>query len=163
MNSPIIFTVDEAQLSCYIMKIYNCDVASVWSHFSNSTLLDKWWAPLPWKCETVNFDFVPGGKWNFALVSPEDEKFYAGVNYNEVTHHRMIAMTDFATDQDGKPQHNIPMVNWLIGFTGISEGTKLTVNLFFNSAADLQATLEMGFEAGLQAQLNQLEDKLCGK
>lgn len=163
MNSSIIFTVDEAHLSCYIMKIYLYDVAAVWSHFSNSALLDQWWAPKPWKCETQYFDFCSGGKWNFALVGPDGEKFYAGVNYNEITTHRMIAMTDFATDAHGNLQHDIPMVNWLIGFTGISEGTKLTVNLFFNSAADLHATLEMGFEAGFRTQLNQLEDILSEK
>ena len=160
MNSPITFTTDEQQLSCYVMKIFDSDVDSVWKHFTNAELLDLWWAPKPWKCETKKFDFRDGGIWNFVMKSPENEKFFSGVNYHEINHHRSISMADFATDENGNVQPNVPTVNWLIGFTGIEQGTKLTLNLFFNSIEDLKQILEMGFEDGLKMQLNQLEEVL---
>ena len=52
----------------------------------------------------------------------------------------------------------MPTVNWLIGFTGIEQGTKLTVNIYFNSLKEMNQMLEMGFEEGFKMGLNQLEE-----
>lgn len=52
MNSEIIFNTDLDSATVYISKIYDADVSEVWDYFTQSELLDQWWAPKPWKCET---------------------------------------------------------------------------------------------------------------
>ena len=99
MNSPITFTKDEEQLSLYIMKIYPTEVSPVWKHFTEADLLDKWWAPKPWRCQTQKMDFREGGTWNYAMVSPENDKHFAGANFQEITFHRSIAWSDFSPIQ----------------------------------------------------------------
>lgn len=47
MNSPIIFSKDEDQLSLYIMKIYPSDVSEIWNNYTHPDLIDQWWAPKP--------------------------------------------------------------------------------------------------------------------
>ena len=158
MNSPIIFSKDEDQLSLYIMKIYPADVSEIWNNYTHPDLIDQWWAPKPWKCETKNMDFREGGKWNYAMVSPENEKQFAGMVYQEIKNHRSIAVSDFFTDENGNVNTDLPTLNWLIGFTGIEQGTKLTFNIYFNSLEDLNKILEMGFRTGFEMQLNQLEE-----
>ncbi len=49
------------------------------------------------------------------------------------------------------------LVDW---FTGVAEGTKLTVNIQFPSLESMNAIFEMGFEEGFRTTLNQLEDLL---
>ena len=66
----------------------------------------------------------------------------------------------FFTDENGNKNREFPTTNWLIGFTGVEEGVKLTVNLHFASEKEMNAILEMGFEEGFKATLNQLEETL---
>ena len=56
----------------------------------------------------------------------------------------------------------LPTTKSLIGFTGVAQGTKLTINNHFNSPAEMLQILGMGAEQGFTAALNQLE-KLLNK
>ena len=92
------------------------------------------------------------------MVGPENEKQYAGAEYHEITFHRSFDWTDFFTDAEGNIDPDFPSVKWLLGFTGVDEGTKLTVNIHFNSEADMKKILDMGFEEGFKTCLSQLEE-----
>lgn len=163
MESEIVINKDFDSASIYLMNVYKEDVSVVWDYFTKAELLDQWWAPKPWKCETKKLDFREGGAWNYAMVGPENEKHYAGVNYQEITFHRSISCADFFTDENGNLNTSFPSVNWLIGFTGVEEGTKLTVNIHFNSENDMKQILDMGFEEGFKMGLSQLSELLNKK
>jgi uncharacterized protein YndB with AHSA1/START domain len=74
MESNIIFNKDFDSNSVYVMNIYKADVSKVWNYFTQSELLDQWWGPKPWKCETVKQDFKEGGIWLYAMAGPNGEK-----------------------------------------------------------------------------------------
>lgn len=158
MESIIVFNKDFDAASAFVMKVYHTDVSVIWDYFTKAELLDQWWAPKPWKCETRKMDFREGGSWNYAMVGPENERQYAGANYHEINFHRSFDWTDFFTDEKGSIDQQFPSVKWLIGFTGVEEGTKLTVNIHFNSEADMKKILDLGFEQGFKAALAQLEE-----
>ncbi len=160
MKSEIVFNKDFEAATVFVMKVFHTDVSVIWDHFTKSELLDQWWAPKPWRCETSNLDFREGGKWNYAMVGPDNERHSAGVIYEEINAPRSISWIDFFADENGNPTSEIPSVNWLIGFTGVEEGTKLTINIHFNSENDMKTILEMGFEEGFKACLAQLEELL---
>nr|WP_317126323.1 SRPBCC domain-containing protein [Chryseobacterium sp. 3008163] len=61
MNSEIVFNKDFDSKSIYVMKVYDAEVSKVWDYFTHAELLDQWWAPKPWKCETENLNFEEGG------------------------------------------------------------------------------------------------------
>ena len=159
MNN-IVFNTDSHHATIFVMKIFDAKGEEVWNYFTNSELLDSWWAPKPWKCETQKMNFENGGTWNYAMVSPENEKHFAGIDYEEINPNRSIAWSDYFCDEKGIKNVEFPTTNWLIGFTGVEEGVKLTVNLHFASEKERNAILEMGFEEGFKAILNQLEEIL---
>lgn len=159
MNN-IVFNTDSNHATIFVMKIFDAKVEEVWDYFTNSELLDSWWAPKPWKCETQKMNFENSGTWNYAMVSPENEKHFAGIDYEEINPNRSIAWSDYFSDEKGIKNVEFPTTNWLIGFTGVEEGVKLTVNLHFASEKEMNAILEMGFEEGFKATLNQLEEIL---
>ncbi|GEN66553.1 MULTISPECIES: SRPBCC family protein [Chryseobacterium] len=160
MESNIIFNKDFDAYAVYVMKIYNADVSTVWNYFTQSELLDQWWAPKPWKCETKKQDFKEDGIWLYAMVGPEGERHYAQVKYGEIMEHRSFDGVDAFCDENGKINENFGQSKWLIGFTGVEEGTKVTVNIHFMSAEALEQQLEMGFEEGFKMGLSQLEEIL---
>ena len=162
MNN-IVFNKDSNHATVFVMKIFDAKVEEVWNYFTKPELLDSWWAPKPWKCETQKMNFQDGGTWNYAMVSPENEKHFAGVNFQEINFPRSISLSDYFTDENGNKNLEFPETNWLIGFTGVEEGVKLTVNLHFASEKEMNAILEMGFEEGFKATLNQLEEILNKK
>ncbi len=160
MNTEIVFNLDQKEASVFVMKIYESNVSEVWDHFTKPELLDLWWAPKPWKCETQKYDFQPGGKWHYAMVGPDGEREYANAEFTEINPHRSISWKDYFSDANENPNTDLPSVSWLIGFTGVEEGTKLTVNLHFANAEEMNQLVEMGFEEGFKMGLNQLEDLL---
>lgn len=160
MTNELVFNRDYDAAQVFVMKVFPQDVTTVWEFFTRAELLDQWWAPRPWKCETSNLDFTEGGKWIYAMVGPEGEKHFAGANYHEINWHRSFDWTDYFMDQNGEIDHNLPEVKWLFGFTGVEEGTKLTINIHFADSSEMTQLLEMGFEQGFTAGLNQLEELL---
>ncbi|WP_370898741.1 SRPBCC family protein [Chryseobacterium gossypii] len=162
MESTIIFNKDFDANSVYVMKIYGTDVSKVWDYFTKSELLDQWWAPKPWKCETVHQDFKAGGIWHYAMVGPDGEKMYARVKYGEIREHRSFDGVDAFCDEQGNINEDFAQSNWLIGFTGVEEGTKVTINIHFPDQQAMKQQLEMGFEEGFKMGLNQLEEILKG-
>jgi len=160
MKSNIVFNEDFESHSIYVMKIYDADVSKVWDYFTQSKLLDQWWAPKPWKCETVKQDFNEGGIWHYAMVGPDGEKMYAQVQYGEIMKHRSFDGTDSFCDEKGNINEDFAQSKWLFGFTGTEEGVKVTVNIHFSSTETMKQMLEMGFEEGFKMGLSQLEGVL---
>lgn len=160
MESNIIFNKDFESNTVYVMKIYHADVSKVWNYFTKAELLDQWWAPKPWKCETKKQDFKEGGVWLYSMVGPEGERHYAQVKYGEIMEHRSFDGTDTFCDENGNVNPDFPEAKWLFGFTGVEEGTKVTVNIHFSSTETMKQLLKMGFEEGFKMGLNQLEEIL---
>lgn len=160
MESKIIFNKDLDANSIYVMKIYNAEASMVWDYFTKAGLLDRWWAPKPWKCETKTQDFKEGGIWLYAMAGPDGERHYARVKYGEITEHRSFDRTDAFCDENGNTNPDFPEVKWLFGFTGVEEGTKVTVNIHFPNGDSLKKLLDMGFEGGFKMGLTQLEEIL---
>jgi len=159
MNSEIIFNKD-SDTGFYIMKVYKADVSTIWDYFTKSELIDQWWAPKPWKCETEKMDFRENGIWLYAMKGPNEEKQLTLASYGEIMPHRSISWTDAFADDKGKVKTDLPQTTWLIGFTGIDEGTRMTFNLHFKSKEELNQIMEMGFQEGFKMGLNKLEDLL---
>lgn len=157
MKTDIIFNEDAEASHVYVMAVYKTDVSSVWNHFTQSALLDLWWAPKPWRCETVSQDFREGGIWRYAMLGPGGERHDAQVKYGEITDHRSFDATDAFCDENGNVNIDFPQVKWLFGFTGVEEGTKVTINIHFKTQEEMRKILEMGFKEGFMAGLTQLD------
>lgn len=160
MESNITFNKDFEASSAYVMKIYNADVSKVWNYFTQSQLLDQWWGPQPWRCETIRQNFEKDGIWLYAMVGPNGEKSYSQSKYGEIIEHRSFDWMSAFCDEDGNVNEDFPSSKWLIGFTGVEEGTKVTINIHYQSQEVMKKMFDMGFQEGFTMGLNQLEEIL---
>lgn len=156
MSHQTIFKTDPKAATIFVMKVLPADVSELWEYFADRNLLSSWWAPQPWRCEILSMNFTPGGKWHYAMAGPNGEREYAGVRYNEIRKNRTISWSDFFADENGVENVNLPLTDWLIGFTGVQQGAKLTINIHCKSPEDLQKLLDMGFEEGFKMTLDHL-------
>lgn len=158
-----IFNIDERELAIFFSKIFSADVTTVWNYYTKPELLAKWWMPKPWKFELVSQDFSEGGKLHYAAVGPNGEKHFSGANYHEIHQNRSISLSDYFTDEKGTLNSDMPASQWLIGFTGVEEGTKVTINIHFKNEEELNKTVEMGFREGLLQAADQLQEILSNE
>ncbi|WP_027376972.1 SRPBCC family protein [Kaistella palustris] len=158
MDFEIIFNTDNDAASIYVRTVFPAEVANVWAYFSEREKLDQWWGPKPWHCETQELEFREGGVWRYAMVSPAGEKHFAGAKFHEITTNRSFDRTDYFCDVDGLVDKNMSERKWLVGFTGVQQGTKVTFNIHFQNETEMQKLLEMGFEGGFKIGLRQLHE-----
>lgn len=158
MSSTIVFNQDFNSKSIYVMKVYDAETSKVWEYFTKPELLDLWWAPKPWVCNTDSLNFEEGGVWLYSMNGPDEEKVFSLVKYGKIDEHRSVDGIDAFCDANGNVDERFPQTQWLIGFTGVEQGTKISLNIHFNSEDDMKKQLEMGFEEGFKMGLNQLED-----
>lgn len=60
MKDRTIVQTDRDAATMFIMRVFNADVSAVWEHFSRKEVLDRWWAPTPWRYETGSLDLRKG-------------------------------------------------------------------------------------------------------
>lgn len=156
METDFNFTADREKAEIRITKFFGADVNRVWDAFTKSEILDRWWAPEPWRAETQSMDFRPGGRWMYAMVGPEGEKHYGVAEYKSVDPYKSFTLTDAFVDEDGNVNTELPKAEWEVSFWPSDEGTKMQTVMRFDSVSDLDQILEMGFREGYEATLEQL-------
>ena len=72
MNLLFNFTADKATNTIHVTREFAADLDLVWDAFTKAEILDQWMGPKPWRVQTKEMDFRKGGRWLYAMVSPED-------------------------------------------------------------------------------------------
>lgn len=156
MAPDIVFKVDAAGASIYVSAVFPADIQTLWQHFIRKELVDLWWAPRPWTCQSQHLNFTEGGTWRYEMVGPAQERHLAGATFNGIQPNRSFDKTEYFCEESGEINLHLPVRKTVTGFTGIESGTKLTLNIHFENETDLQSLLTMGFEQGLSMALQQL-------
>lgn len=143
-----------------VTRSFNAPPEDVWRAWTESALLDLWWAPKPWKAETKTQDFKEGGSWLYAMVGPDGSKHWSKVNYTKIDFQKSFEASDCFCDEQGNKNDNMPSMDWRNTFRATENGTTVTVEISFKNEADIKTIIEMGFEAGFTAALGNLEQYL---
>jgi uncharacterized protein YndB with AHSA1/START domain len=72
MNLLFDFTVDKATATIYVTREFAADIDLVWDAFTKAEILDQWMGPKPYRVQTKEMDFREGGRWLYAMMSPEN-------------------------------------------------------------------------------------------
>lgn len=132
----------------------------VWNAWSKAELLDKWWAPKPYRVETQMMDFREGGKWFYAMVSPDGEKHWCNFNYLGIADDVSFRGEEVFCDEDGNFRNDLPRTIWSNTFHEEDGITTVSITLEFKTEEDLKAIIEMGFKEGFEMCLENLDELL---
>lgn len=157
MKTQIVKDLENKNLT--VVREFNAPLNDVWNAWTKSELLDLWWAPKPWKAKTKTMDFRVGGSWLYAMVGPDDSKHWSRNNFLSIDTNKSFATSNFFCDEQGNKNAEMPGVaKWKNGFGAIATGTKVTVELTFDTEAAIKKLVEMGFEAGFTMALGNLDE-----
>ena len=159
-NNSIKINKDLSNKKITVVRTFEAEPEQVWRAWTESELLDQWWAPKPWKAETKTMDFREGGSWLYAMVGPDGSKHWSKVNYNKIDFQKSFTTTDCFCDEKGNKLDKMPSMNWKNEFHRIPAGTEVTVEIYFSKESDFKKIIEMGFEGGFTAALTNLDQYL---
>ena len=144
----------------HVTRAFDAPVDLVWEAWTDPSLLDKWWAPKPWRAETKILDFREGGKWLYAMIGPDGTKAWCLVDFKSIQTKKSILSENSFCTEDGVVIKDFPRMNWLTEFESTSSGAKVIVTISFDKEEDFQKIIDMGFEAGFTMGLGNLEELL---
>ncbi len=143
-----IFSKDLAGKKIFVTREFAAPLDLTWKAWTNKDILDKWWAPKPWKAETKKMDFKESGHWLYAMVGPASERHWAIAEYKKIVPFKMFIGLDSFCDDNGNKMPQPPGMEWRVEFEKIATGTKVLVEISFATEKDLQTIVEMGFQEG---------------
>lgn len=157
-----VFTKDLANSQLISERRFNAPLALVWKAFTDAKLLDKWWAPLPWKTVTKSQDFKEGGRWLYYMQGPEGEQHWCLMDYLKIDHEVMFSGEDAFCDQDGNINAAMPRTTLHIYFyfDDASKTTKVKSVGQYPSAQDVETIVEMGVVEGSSMAHQNLDELL---
>ena len=151
------FTKDEANATLTIERSFAAPAGRVWRAMTDAAILDQWWAPHPWKAETLHMDFRVGGYWHYAMNGPDGERHFGRMNFLEIEPGRRYKAADVFADESGATNENLPEQTFDTTLVEQGGQTKVVTVVSYSSLADLEKIIEMGMQEGLSMAQDQLE------
>ena len=163
MNTDHIFNfiVDKENLAVKVERSFDAPLDLVWSAWTEAELLDQWWAPKPFKAETKSMDFSEGGRWLYAMVSPEGQKHWGLKNFSTIAPRKNFTYQSIFCDENGKVNPGATSSTWVNTFVENEGITLVTNDIRCETLAHLEAQIKMGFKEGYTACLDNLEELLA--
>jgi uncharacterized protein YndB with AHSA1/START domain len=152
------FVMDLPNKKATITREFDAPLENVWRAWTESDLLDQWWAPKPYSSKTKVMDFKVGGRRFYAMVSPEGQEYWSIQKYTSISPKTNFKMLNAFADKDENPQ--LPGSDWDLNFSEQNGTTKVHIIIINESLARMQKMIETGFQAGFTAALGNLDELL---
>lgn len=147
-KNETVFSKDPSGKKLTVVRSFDASLAQVWQAWTDSTILDQWWAPQPWRAETKRMDFREGGSWLYCMVGPDGERSWCLEEFRTIQPQRLIIKRVCFCDEQGNRDSSFPFMYWEKSFSGDEEKATVHVELSFDSEADMQQIIGMGFQEG---------------
>ena len=151
------FSVDKENKKIKVEREFAAPLENVWAAWTESEILDKWWAPKPWQTKTKSMDFREGGYWIYAMVGPGNETHWCIAEYKTITFRKNFSGLDAFCDEHGNINQELPRSLWFVSFIENPESTMVNIEVSYNELSDLEKIIEMGFREGFTAALENLD------
>lgn len=143
--------------SINISRQYASTLSEVWDAWTVAEILDQWWAPKPWKCETKRLDLNEGGRWHYSMRGPAGEISWSLFDFEKIAPLSYLAGKVSFCNENEVVQSELASMFWHTEFKENEEGTLVHIKIEGTSENDLQNLLDMGFREGFEMGLNNLE------
>ena len=162
MNLLFDFTTDKDTHTIHITREFAADPELVWDAFTKAEILDQWIGPKPWRVQTKEMDFREGGRWLYAMISPENVSRWSLAEFIEIKPKSSFTTKNSFSDENGDPINS--------GFTfSITKNsfkagagtTTLQIEKKMASLAELEQFIAGGYyKEGMAAVMRNLDEYL---
>lgn len=154
------FTVNKENNAIHVQREFAANLSLVWDAWTKAELLDQWWAPKPYRVETKSQDFTEGGRWFYAMISPENEAHWCIADYKKIENQKSYTALDAFCDEAGTINEGFPRSLWTNDFTENAATTTVNITISYEKLEDLEMIVEMGFKEGFTMGMDNLDELL---
>ena len=155
------FIINKENNTVTVQREFDGSLDLVWDAWTKPEILDQWWAPKPYKTVTKSMDFREGGMWLYYMINPEKDKHWCKNEYQKIDSKKSFTGLDAFCDENGITNYDVPRTLWKNTFSEIKlDKTLVTILATYESLADLEKVIEMGFKEGFSMALNNLDEYL---
>lgn len=156
-NLKFDFIVNKENNSIEVKRQFAAAVPLVWDAWTRPELLDQWWAPKPYRTQTKSMDFREGGAWLYAMISPQNEAHWCRADYQEIETGKSFKGLDAFCNEEGAINTEFPRTLWDTSFAAENDTTVVSITLQYESLADLEQIISLGFREGFTMALSNLD------
>ncbi len=143
-----------------VTRHFDAPIEHVWRAWTQSDLLEQWWAPKPWETKTKVFNFEEGGSWLYQIINPKEPGIWALIEFTSIKKCKSFDSISFFCDESGKKNLELPVMYHKNNFKDEGLATTVEIEITFNRESELKTIIEMGFETGFTSALKNLEELL---
>lgn len=154
------FIPDKLKNTLTIRREFMAERQLVWDCYTQSELLDRWFAPAPLTTITKSMDFSESGHWHYAMVEPNGTEYWGYTEYLKIRPVDYYTATDAFSNENGDINQNLPCAEWLVTFLDKGKNTLVETVVTYKSLTDLEKVVEMGMESGMSITLDKLDELL---
>ena len=155
-----VFSKDLPNKKISVEREFEAPLEQVWKAWTESEILDEWWAPKPYRAVTKKMDFRAGGFWLYCMVGPTDDKQWCKEQYETVDPMKKITNSVAFCDEEGILNTAFPLMYWKKAFSSTGNDTTVSIEITFDKEADMEMIMGMGFQEGFNAGMNNLDQYL---
>ena len=163
MNLLFDFTVDKATATITITREFAAGLDLVWDAFTKAEILDQWMGPKPWRVQTKEMDFREGGRWLYAMVSPENvtPTRYSLAEFVEIQPKSSFTTKNSFSDENGNPiDTGFTFSLTKNSFKAGAEKTTVQIVKKMASLSELEQFIAMGYKEGMDMVMRNLDEYL---
>ena len=155
------FSVDKENKKISVKREFAAPRSKVWAAWTESEILDQWWAPKPWQAQTKTMEFREGGYWHYAMIGPDGSTHWSRADYQSITPLEKFSGQDAFSDENANINRSLPVSFWSTKFSEtMDDSTMVSIEIKFDEITDLEKLVEMGFKEGLTAGMENLDELL---
>lgn len=162
-TSSFEFTIDKQNKKLRIRREFQAPLDLVWAAWTESELLDQWWAPKPYKAVTKSMNFTEGGRWHYCMEGPDGNKQWCLLDYEKIEPGKSFSGWDAFCDENQTISQSKPSMHWNNVFQEESGNTTVNMEIGFKAMEDLESILHMGFKEGFTIGLENLDQYIAAQ
>jgi len=159
-NLQFDFLADKENNTLTIRREFAANRQLVWDCYTKEELLVQWFAPKPYTVKSKTMNFTNGGKWHYAMVSPEGTELWCIFQYSNIkpidSYDTIVAFCD----EEGNLNTEFPQATWNVTFSDNGENTIVQTVITYTSLQDLETIISMGMKEGMTMTLLELDTLL---
>ena len=161
MNLLYDFTVDKANHTIHVTREFAADLDLVWDAWTKAEILDLWMAPKPWRVQTKEMNFREGGRWLYAMVSPENASHWSLVEFLEIKPKASFTTKNSFCDENGNPgTTRFTSSVTTNSFTAGAGTTTVRIVKKMANLAELEQFVSTGYKEGTHLVMSNLDEYL---
>ncbi|WP_290791614.1 SRPBCC family protein [Flavihumibacter sp. UBA7668] len=154
------FIADKATSQLTLKREFLADRQMVWNCYTQSELLNQWFAPKPMTTRTKSMKFRDGGHWHYAMIDPDGKEYWGYTEYITIQPIDYYTALDAFSNEMGEVNKELPRAKWKVLFLDKGEKTLVETTVQYSSLSDLETVIQMGMEQGMKLTLEKLDELL---